>query len=297
MDAYTRIEQALEASLRPISTASPPRLTRALRHAVFPGGARFRPRLCLEVASASGDANPELALTAAVAIELLHCASLVYDDLPCFDDAPLRRGQPTVHVVYGEELAILSGNALIVRAFELLGDSCERWPQLAGPMLGLIARAAGSPYGITAGQAWESEPRINLRAYHRAKTGALFEAAVLAGALAGGGERAGWVGLGDRLGEAYQVADDLRDALGRPDIIGKPVGQDATHGRPSAVDRLGLDGAVGRLRDLLDGAIHQVPDCEGRGELITLLRGWAEHLLPRTQRANASAQVPFIATA
>lgn len=281
MDAYLRIENALEAALRPTCDHSPPRLARAIRHAVFPGGARFRPRLCLAVARACGDAHPRLAIAAAVAVELLHCASLIYDDLPCFDDAAVRRGRPSVHAAYGEELAILAGNALIVRAFELLGEEVMSAPLHAGLVLAAMARGVGAPHGITAGQAWESEPRIDLRAYHRAKTGALFEAAVVTGAIAGGGDARAWRGLGDQLGEAYQVADDLRDALGRSDLLGKPVGQDAAHGRPSAVERLGTGGATLRIRGLLDAVLRAIPRCPGRASLVDLVAAWAEGLLPR----------------
>lgn len=296
MDAYLRIEAALEAHLRPALTASPPRLGLALRHAVFPGGARFRPRLCLDVAAACGDAAPELAERAAVAVELLHCASLVYDDLPCFDDAPLRRGQPTVHIAFGEEIAVLTGNALIVRAFELLGEACGRWPALAPSILLVLARSAGAPHGITAGQAWESEPRIDLRAYHRAKTGALFEAAVVAGAIAGGGEASAWAGLGNDLGEAYQIADDLRDAIGSVDRLGKPTGQDAALGRPSAVDRLGQGGAVTRMKVLIDAALRRIPECPRRHHIVHLVRGWADHLLPSAPTHASRAAVHAAST-
>ncbi|MCB9704859.1 MAG: polyprenyl synthetase family protein [Myxococcales bacterium] len=281
MDVYIRIEHALEAALRPTTSTAPPRLGQAIRQAVFPGGARFRPRLSLAVARACGDAHPELARAAAVAVELLHCASLVYDDLPCFDDAPLRRGQPTVHVTFGEEVAILAGNALIVRAFELLGEQVTQTPLHTGLVLATLARGVGSPHGIAAGQAWESEPRIDLRAYHRAKTGALFEAAVIAGAVAGGGDARAWRGLGDLLGEAYQVADDLRDAHGESHRLGKPVGQDAAHGRPSAVGLLGADGALRRLHRLLADAIERVPSCPGRSDLVLLIERWADTLVPR----------------
>jgi geranylgeranyl pyrophosphate synthase len=97
------------------------KLAAAMRHAVFPGGARIRPQLCLAVARACGDSDPALADAAAAAIELLHCASLVHDDLPCFDDAPLRRGRASVHCAFGERLAVLAGDALIVQAFQTLG--------------------------------------------------------------------------------------------------------------------------------------------------------------------------------
>jgi geranylgeranyl diphosphate synthase type II len=280
MDAYLRIEDALEASLQPVCESCPPRLAQALRHAVFAGGSRFRPRLCLSVAEACGDAHPDLAIAAATAIELLHCASLIYDDLPCFDDAAIRRGKPAVHAAFGEELAILAGNALIVRAFELVSELVTSAPLHTGLVLASLARGVGAPHGITAGQAWESEPRIDLRAYHRAKTGALFEAAVVAGAIAGGGDARGWRGLGDHLGEAYQVADDLRDATGQSDMLGKPVGQDAVHRRPSAVDQLGPGGAVNRMQDLINAVIRLIPRCPGRETLVFLVSNWAQSLMP-----------------
>ncbi|MEE7477910.1 polyprenyl synthetase family protein, partial [Methylobacterium hispanicum] len=121
MDPGRRIETALEVAVSSAEApGAPPLLAEAIRYAVFPGGHRIRPRLCLAVARACGDDDPEAADAAAVAIELLHCASLVHDDLPCFDDAPLRRGKPAVHVAYGPALAVLTGDALIVAAFEAL---------------------------------------------------------------------------------------------------------------------------------------------------------------------------------
>ncbi len=253
-----------------------------MRHAVFPGGARFRPELCLAVASACGDAHPALAEAAAVAIELMHCASLVYDDLPCFDDAAIRRGHPSVHVAHGEELAILAGNALIVLSFDGLARAGAAQPQLLPGLLRVVARGVGSPAGICAGQAWESDARTDLGTYHRAKTGALFESAIVAGAISGGGDPMAWSGLGYRLGEAYQVADDLRDAFGRSDLLGKPVGQDAVNARPSAVHELGLAGAVQRMQHLCDEGLARVPECEGREAILELLRDWSARLLPES---------------
>ena len=123
MDAKNRIERALAAATRQGSgPGCPPGLAAAVAHAVFPGGARIRPKLCLSVARACGDRHPAMADAAAAAIELLHCASLVHDDLPCFDDAPLRRGKPSVHRAFGERLAVLAGDALIVLSFETLLD-------------------------------------------------------------------------------------------------------------------------------------------------------------------------------
>src|SRR5215475_9188376 len=122
MDVATRIEKALnEAVGLADQPGCPPRLGAAMRAAVFPKGARVRPRLCHAVASACGDDQPGATNAAGAAIELLHCASLVHDDLPCFDNADLRRGKPSVHKAFGERLAVLAGDGLIVLAFEALG--------------------------------------------------------------------------------------------------------------------------------------------------------------------------------
>lgn len=281
MDSRRRIDRALKSCLdQATALPCPPRLGEAMRHAVFPGGARFRPEFCLAVAGACGDVHPALTDAAAAAIELLHCASLVYDDLPCFDDAAVRRGHATVHAAFGEELAILAGNALIVLAFETLARAGGPHPHLLPGLLRVIARGVGGPSGIVAGQGWESETDLDdLGRYHRAKTGALFEAAIIAGALTGGGDPLQWTGLGYRLGEAYQIADDIRDAYGRPELLGKPVGQDRVHDRPSAVHELGLSGATIHLGDLVDQAAGRVPACTGRNDLLAHLRRWSEQLL------------------
>src|SRR5215467_5097344 len=127
MDVTTRIERALNQAVGSAEVPGcPPRLAAAMRAAVFPKGARVRPRLCHAVASACGDDEPEATEAAAAAVELLHCASLVHDDLPCFDDADLRRGRPSVHAAFGEPLAVLAGDALIVLAFQTLARaSCS----------------------------------------------------------------------------------------------------------------------------------------------------------------------------
>ena len=129
MDAMKRIERALTTALaRTEHPGGPPLLAAALRHAVFPRGARVRPRLCLAVARACGEDDPAITDAAAAAIELLHCASLVHDDLPCFDDAATRRGRPSVHYAFGQPLAVLAGDALIVLAFQTLARGAVRSP-------------------------------------------------------------------------------------------------------------------------------------------------------------------------
>ena len=288
MDAVTRIEKALAAAVDLAdSPEAPPLLAAAMRHAVFPRGARIRARLCLAVASACGDDAPEMSDAAATAIELLHCASLVHDDLPCFDDAAIRRGKPAVHRAFGEPLAVLAGDALIVLAFQVLARGATA-PQRLGALLGAIAAAVGVPNGIVAGQAWECEPVVELAVYQRAKTGALFAAATVAGAAAAGADAAPWRCLGEKLGEAYQVADDVRDVVCDPAVLGKPTGRDQALGRPSAALQLGVAGAVHRLETLAREAAESIPPCRGAGELRALIFMEAQRLLPREAAAHAA---------
>ncbi|WP_372621420.1 polyprenyl synthetase family protein [Falsiroseomonas sp.] len=283
MDVAARIEASLaDAVLLAEATGAPPRLAAAMRHAVFPKGARIRPRLTLAVAGACGDDRPALASAAAAAIELLHCASLVHDDMPCFDDAETRRGKPSVHRAFGVPLAVLAGDALIILAFQTLARVAPVAPERLGCVLAAVGDGVGVPFGIVAGQAWECEPKVDLSEYQRQKTGALFAAACVAGAAAAAhGEPEAWRLLGDRLGEAYQVADDLRDAVETEESLGKPVGRDAVLGRPSAVAEFGLGGAVARLRQLSEAAVAAIPRCPGQAMLRALMLQEAQRLVPR----------------
>jgi geranylgeranyl diphosphate synthase type II len=282
MESPNRIEHALVQALAVAEArGAPPKLAAALRHAVFPGGARIRPLLCVAVAQACGDDDPALCDGAAAAIELLHCASLVHDDLPCFDDAATRRGKPSVHRAFGERIAVLAGDAMIVLAFQTLGASAARSPQRLAPLLSTIASGVGMPLGIVAGQAWECEPRVALRDYQRAKTGALFAAATAAGALAAGVEAAPWRAFGDCLGEAYQVADDIRDVAADPVLLGKPTGQDVALGRPSFATEQGLGGAILHFDRLVARAAEAIPECRGAFRLRALVHLESERLVPK----------------
>ncbi|MCG5535090.1 polyprenyl synthetase family protein [Ectothiorhodospira mobilis] len=289
MEATTRIEQALERALaHGESPAAPPLLLEAIRYAVFPGGARIRPQLVLAVAQACGDDAREVTEAAAAAIELMHCASLVHDDLPCFDGAELRRGKPSVHAAYGERLAVLAGDALIVVAMEALARGATQAPERLAPLLTTVGQGVSVPSGIIAGQAWECEPRVDLAEYQRAKTGALFAAATMAGAAAAGHDPAPWRALGEKLGEAFQVADDLRDAVSNPEELGKPVGQDEALDRPNAVRQLGVKGATERLKRLLEEAMASIPACPGEEELRVLLLKQAARFLPKELAQQAA---------
>lgn len=280
MDSLARIEQALEAAVASCHTPDcAPSLAAAIRHAVFPGGARVRPRLALAVAACCGD--EESALGMAVAVELLHCASLVHDDLPCFDDAELRRGQPSVQRQFGERIAVLAGDALIVLAFDVLARHAgTRGAARLPALISELAMAAGAPRGIASGQAWESEPSPALSRYQQQKTGALFVAAVGGGAIAAGADPTLWRGFAERLGEAYQVADDIRDVVASREDLGKPTGQDVAHGRPSWVGALGIPGACRRFDALMDAALEAIPPVPGAAQLRILLRREAQRLLP-----------------
>jgi len=281
MEAEARIETALERAVaKATGAACPARLAEAVRYAVFPGGGRVRPGLCLAVAKACGDPNSRLADAAAAAVELLHCASLIQDDLPCFDDAQVRRGQPTLHRRFGEDIAILVGDVLIVMAFDLVSAEVPALPSQGAAILQVLARAAGAPFGIAAGQAWEGEPSVDLSAYHQAKTAALFEAAAVAGAVAAGVDPEEWRKVGGLLGEAYQVADDLADAMGESLKLGKPVHQDRQNQRPNAVANLGPLEAGKMLDELLARAQQAIPACSQRGNVEEFLALAAGRLCP-----------------
>ncbi len=260
--------------------AAPAQLSEALSYATTPGGARIRPTILLSVAAACGDDKPAVSDAAAAALELIHCASLVHDDLPCFDDADLRRGKPSVHKAFSEPLAVLTGDSLIVLAFEVLARAGEHAAARAMQLVLTLAQRTGMPGGICAGQGWESEAVIDLAAYHSSKTGALFEAATQMGAIAAGHDPEPWGELGARIGEAFQVADDLRDAVLDQDSLGKPVGQDDLHGRPNAVSAYGVKGAYDKLKDTLAGAIASIPSCPGEAQLAQMVRYQSEKIIP-----------------
>jgi geranylgeranyl diphosphate synthase type II len=289
MDVLVRIEQALEAAVASCEAGGcAPALAAAVRHAVFPGGARVRPRLCVAVGMGSGCTESWL-FDAATAIELIHCASLVHDDLPCFDAAALRRGRPSVHRAFGERTAVLAGDALIVLAFQVVaGAVAASSPERVGPIITALARSAGAPAGIVSGQAWECEAVTPLSEYQRQKTGALFVAATSIGAIAAGVDPLPWRRLGDCLGEAYQVADDIRDVLGSTEELGKPAGRDASLGRPSSVAELGVAESVRRFESLVDAAVEAIPPCHGAAQLRALIRLEVRRLLPEKLMRQAA---------
>lgn len=289
MDFAERIEQALMKNLQAVRGRScPPGLERAVQYAVFPGGARIRPKICLAVADACGEDAPEVTDAAAAAIELLHCASLVHDDLPCFDDSPLRRGRPSVHQAFGEPLAVLTGDALIVLAFQALVRGTRQAPERLAPLIEIISRSVGLPGGIVAGQAWEFESKVKLADYQQAKTGSLFAAATAAGAAAAGAEPELWRTLGERIGIAYQVVDDIRDVAGDVSVLGKPMHQDEALGHPSSVRELGLEGARKQFQTIMAGVVATIPPCAGAARLEARIKEEASQFLPAALAEHAA---------
>lgn len=288
MTNVRQIDVDLLKALESIDTADcPPRLRQAIHHAVLPGGSRLRPCLTAATAAACGDPTSRLARAAGTAVELLHCASLVHDDLPCFDDAATRRGRPSVHRAFGEPLAVLAGDALIVMAFEVLAAQVIFHPRRGPAVFRVVAAGVSAAGGIVAGQAWESEPRVDLRRYQQAKTGALFEAAILAGVASAGSPIDNWRNTGRLLGEAYQIADDIADVLADASALGKPVGQDRAHSRPSAVRGHNAATATRRLNEALEAARDAVPECVGRDKLRDHFAQIATNYLGRIRRTKS----------
>lgn len=293
------LEEKLRALL-PSLEASPQALHRAMWHAVFPGGKRVRPRLLLTVAEAcaADAAELDLAMHAACAVELIHSASLVHDDLPCFDDASLRRGHPTVHKAYGEAMAVLAGDALLTRAFEILAESPPRLARRALRIVKLLAQATGSQEGIIGGQSLEQSPGTRpskapplpmapelLGRYHAMKTAALFRLAAAAGATAAGATDAeAWGEVGQNLGLAFQLADDLCDAFGSAVVAGKPVRRDAALGRPNAAALVGESSSRARMNELLSRALEQTRALAvDPTPLIRLIEDLSGHFLKTTK--------------
>jgi geranylgeranyl diphosphate synthase type II len=198
-----------------------PLLAAAICHAVFPGGARIRPKLCLAVANACGDDDPTLSDAAASAIELLHCASLVHDDLPCFDDAPVRRGQASVHWAFGEPLAVLAGDALIVLAFQTLAEAAPKAPAATGSrLLGTLARASACRMASWPGRPGSVNPRCRCATTSGPRPAPCSSPPPWP-APRPRARRGPLARLGACLGEAYQVADDIRDVVADPAVAGQ----------------------------------------------------------------------------
>jgi geranylgeranyl pyrophosphate synthase len=282
----------------------PEALREAMRYSLLAGGKRLRPLLVLAAAEACGeqlglapDDADALALPAAAAIELIHTYSLVHDDLPSMDNDTLRRGRPTSHVVHGEALAILAGDALLTEAFALLAEDTQPVRGVDAHALvrrrlrviDLVAAAAG-PRGMVGGQVLDLQAvrpgaapldREGLRAMHAAKTGALIRGSVVSGAvLAGAGTEmtAAIDGYGEAIGLAFQIVDDILDVEAPSADLGKTAGKDAAAGKPTYPAIYGL----AESRRLADDCIERALDSLRRAGLSVQLPGIARWVVWRT---------------
>ncbi len=258
-DEADAVEAALY-DLLPSRDEPPRRLHEAMHYAMFPGGKRLRPMLTLLGCLATGGERAR-ALRPAAALECLHTYSLVHDDLPCMDDDDLRRGRPTCHRVYGEALALLVGDALLTLAFEGVAVG-------GGPAVAALARAAGSR-GMVGGQVEDLAAEGHRDAHalervqwiHDHKTGALITAARLVGAHAGAGPDGAPDAVigplrayGDRLGRAFQIADDCLDLTGSAAELGKNPGADQEHGKLTWPAVVGIEASLATARALAEEA-------------------------------------------
>jgi geranylgeranyl pyrophosphate synthase len=255
----TRVELELEAWL-PAATLPPERLHAAQRYSVLGGGKRIRPALVYATAETLG-VPLEQVDAAACAVELIHCYSLVHDDLPAMDDDDLRRGRPTCHRAFDEATAILAGDSLQVLAFQLLAahPGLPDDPKVRVRVVELLAAASGTA-GMAGGQALDlaaegqSLTLAELERLHALKTGALIRASVLMAAHCradlGAGPLEGLARFGGLVGLAFQVQDDILDVEGDVAVIGKPPGSDVARGMPTYPAVAGLEAAKARVREL-----------------------------------------------
>ncbi|MDH6231176.1 farnesyl diphosphate synthase [Mesorhizobium soli] len=282
------LRRLLDDRLLPGEIARPQQLFAAMRHGVLNGGKRLRPFLVLESA-ALFEADAEVALRVAAALECVHCYSLIHDDLPAMDDDDLRRGQPTVHKAFDEASAILAGDSLLTYAFDILADTATTLPaeRKLALVLGL-ARAAG-PGGMAGGQALDLEAErsspdeagiIRLQAM---KTGALIRYACEAGAILAGAQeedREKLAEFGSAIGLAFQLADDLLDLTADTETMGKATGKDAAAGKATLAALHGIDWTRAQLRGLVAQA-HAL--LEPYGERADLLRQAASFVAERSK--------------
>ena len=270
--AKVKVEAALEGSLGP---ERPESLREAMRYSLLAGGKRLRPILCLaafELAGGEGD----LALPTAVALEMIHTMSLIHDDLPAMDDDDLRRGRPTNHKVYGEAVAILAGDALLTRAFEMVAlRSPGVPPERLLRVVGELSVVAGAP-GLVGGQVVDLESEgqevdlDTLEYIHLHKTGALLSACVITGAMIGGADEALIKALrtyARGIGLAFQIIDDILDITASSEVLGKTAGKDVIADKTTYPKLLGLE----ESRKRADSLVKEAQDA---------LTPWAERAKP-----------------
>lgn len=270
--------------LLPVDGFPARRVTEAMRYSALGEGKRLRPFLVVESAALFGVPR-ERALRAGAALECVHCYSLVHDDLPAMDDDDLRRGKPTAHKAFDEATAILAGDALLTFAFEILSDEATHPdPGVRLKLVSRLARAAGLS-GMVGGQMLdiEAETRTGsdlrqITLIQSLKTGALFRFACEAGAILGEADPAPLIRYAEKVGLAFQIADDILDVESTPEAMGKATQKDKEMGKATFVDLLGLQGAKARAAELVGEAVESL---SVYGEKATTLNEAARFFVER----------------
>jgi farnesyl diphosphate synthase len=287
--AMVETAEAVQAALDrliPESRQREARLTDAMRHGTLNGGKRLRPFLVMRSADLFG-VHPDCALHVATAVELVHCYSLVHDDLPAMDDADTRRGRPSVHKAFDDATAILAGDGLLTLAFEVLASpQTHEDPHVRCRLVADLAKAAG-PHGMVGGQMLDLIAETTtldlgeITRLQRLKTGAMIGFSCEAGATLGKADpphRHALAAYAHDLGLAFQIVDDLLDAEGEAGVAGKPVGRDAEQGKATFVSLLGIARARDQARLLADQAARHL---EMFGPRAEMLRAVAQFVVER----------------
>lgn len=271
---------ALWDDIRPQLQGASDSLNQAIHYSLSAGGKRLRPELVWASCKALG-CDPRLADRAALAVEMIHCYSLIHDDLPAMDDDDIRRGQPACHIAYGEAEAILAGDALNTLAFQVLADPAlplMPFPSLAHAVT-VLARCAG-PQGMVDGQSLDllgegqALDLSDLERIHSRKTGAMIRASVELGALAGQADpiqMSHLIAFAETLGLAFQVQDDVLDVTGSTETLGKPSGSDQAQDKQTFVDLLGLQGCQTFVAELLERATTSLENLPNPAHLLAIV--------------------------
>lgn len=279
------VDAKLDELVPPIET-KPERLHAAIRWSLLAGGKRFRPALVLAVGKIFGAAQEKLVQTAA-AIEMIHTYSLVHDDLPAMDDDDLRRGRATCHVKFDEATAILAGDVLQTLAFQTIADDENLTAKMRVKLISEIAKAAGTPMGMVAGQQLDLEAErreisiADLETIHNRKTGAIISAAAKSGAIvaeAGDEEITAISNYAAQLGLLFQITDDLLDATQTSEVLGKTAGKDELAQKATYVSLYGLEKAQTLAEDVYAKSCRELKTIKFDTKL---LRDIAEFILNR----------------
>jgi len=280
------VDQYLE-KLLPQENEEPSTIHKAMRYSVFAGGKRVRPILVLASGQSLGG-EPSVLLHLGAAVEMMHTYSLIHDDLPALDNDDLRRGRPTCHKVFGEAMAILAGDALMTRCYQVLANLPEVSESTRVRVISEIANATGTVRGMIGGQVvdLESEGKVigpdTLEYIHHSKTGALLTACVRCGALAVGARAAeleALTGYGSKIGLVFQIVDDILDVTSSSEELGKTAGKDAKVEKATYPALYGLEDSRAMAQELMECALQDIAEF---GEKAENLRSLARFIIQRT---------------